>query len=418
VAGEDEEVPGIRAEAVGRFFAERVPGAAPPLRFERIAGGRSNLTYLVRASEGERKPAEPTRREPEANEGERKRAEPARREPEANEGERKRAEPARREPEANEGERKRAEPARSEPKANEGERWVLRRPPLGHVLPTAHDMVREFTVLSALAATEVPAPRPLALCEDPEVTGAPFYVMTYAPGVVLHEELPAGFAESEPERRRISLALVDTLVRLHAVDYEAVGLGGFGRPEGFLARQLRRWSQQWERSRTRALPAVDEVLRRLASAIPGSPAPTIVHGDYRLGNLALDPRDPGRVVAIFDWEMATLGDPLTDLAYTLIFWGQVGDPPPRPGLARRQALTAKPGFLSRDELVAEYARRSGRDVSALGFYSALAHVKLAVISEGIHARHLQGKTVGEGFEFAGPQAEELAERALRFARKL
>ncbi|MCZ6782935.1 MAG: phosphotransferase family protein [Proteobacteria bacterium] len=345
------DVPGIRREAVARFFSEHVPGGDVPLRFERIPGGRSNLTYVVRAADG-------------------------------------------------------------------GREWVLRRPPLGHVLPTAHDMVREYTVLAALANTEVPAPRSIALCEDTSVNDAPFYVMTYTPGVVLHESLPPGYAEKEEDRRRMSLALVDTLVALHAVDYEAVGLGEFGHPAGFLERQVRRWSQQWERSKTRELPAIEAVIEKLRGAIPESPAPTIVHGDYRLGNIALDPDDPGRLVAIFDWEMATLGDPLTDLGYTLIFWGELNDRGARDGIEQRQALTAAPGFLTRSELIAEYGRRSGRDVSTMDFYRALAHYKLSVISEGIHARYLQGKTVGEGFDTAGRQAEELAERALLFAERL
>ncbi len=205
--------------------------------------------------------------------------------------------------------------------------FVLRRPPLGHVLPTAHDMAREYRVLAGLADTDVPVARPFALCEDLEVNGAPFYVMEYRPGVVVERELPPGYADTHEQRRRISLAMIDTLVRLHAVDVERVGLADFGRPAGYLERQVRRWSQQWERSKTRELPAIDELARRLASSLPASPAPTLVHGDFRLGNLALDPADPGRVVAVFDWEMATLGDPLSDLGYTLIYWGEESDPP-------------------------------------------------------------------------------------------
>jgi aminoglycoside phosphotransferase (APT) family kinase protein len=292
-------------------------------------------------------------------------------------------------------------------------RWVLRRPPLGHVLPTAHDMAREHRVLAALAATDVPAPRPLALCEDAGVIGAPFYVMEHRPGVVLEERLPPGFAERPEERRRLSLALVDTLVRLHAVDFRALGLADFGRPEGYLARQVRRWGEQWQRSKTRELREIDELAVRLAATLPASPAPTLVHGDYRLGNVALDPADPGRIVAIFDWEMATLGDPLADLGYTLIWWGEAGDAPAE--MSRGGALTAQPGFCTRAELVEAYARASGRDVAAVDFYQVLALYKLAIISEGIWARHLQGKTVGEGFEGYGPQTAMLARRALAIA---
>jgi aminoglycoside phosphotransferase (APT) family kinase protein len=293
--------------------------------------------------------------------------------------------------------------------------FVLRRPPLGHVLPTAHDMAREYRVLSALAGTSVPVAHTFALCEDPSVNGAPFYVMAYRPGVVIERELPGGFAETPDERRRLSRALVDTLVCLHAVDVDQVGLSDFGRPEGYLARQVRRWSQQWERSKTRGLPAIDELAQRLSASLPVSPPATLVHGDYRLGNLALDPADPGHVIAIFDWEMATLGDPLADLGYTLIYWGEMSDPPALRPPGSHQAVTARPGFLSRAELVSAYASESGRDVSAIDFYQVLALFKLAIITEGIHARFLMGKTVGEGFGIVGAQVALLAERALEIA---
>jgi aminoglycoside phosphotransferase (APT) family kinase protein len=294
-----------------------------------------------------------------------------------------------------------------------GRRWVLRRPPLGHVLPTAHDMAREHRVMLALADTDVPVPRPLALCEDAALLGAPFYVMEHRPGVVLEEALPPDWAGSPDACRRISLALVDALARLHAVDFRAVGLADFGRPDGYLERQVRRWGQQWERSKTRPLPELDALAARLAAALPASPAPAIVHGDFRLGNLALDPVDSGRVVAIYDWEMATLGDPLADLGYTLIWWAEAGDTEMRRD--RRMALTAAPGFLSRRELSEAYARASGRGVGAVEFYQVLALYKLAIISEGILARHLQGKTVGEGFDGYESQTAALARRALAIA---
>jgi aminoglycoside phosphotransferase (APT) family kinase protein len=293
----------------------------------------------------------------------------------------------------------------------EGRDWVLRRPPLGHVLPTAHDMAREYRVLSALAETDVPTPQTYALCEDESVNGSPFYVMDYREGVVLDDVLPDGFATTHAERRGISLALVDTLVALHAIDFESVGLGGFGRPDGYLERQVRRWSQQWERSKTDELPAIDELIRRLRAALPVSPPPTIVHGDYRLGNMALDPMHPERVVAIFDWEMATLGDPLADLGYTLIYWAEVDDPG-EPGMA---SPTTLPGFASRAELVEAYANRSGRDTTGVDFYRVLALYKLAVISEGIYARYLQGKTLGKGFEGMTRRSGAIAERAIRIA---
>ncbi len=299
-----------------------------------------------------------------------------------------------------------------------GNDWVMRRPPLGHVLPTAHDMAREFRVLSALRETPVPVPRTIALCSDLEVNEAPFYVMEYCPGVILHEDLPAGFAESESERAAIASSLVDALVELHGVDFEAVGLADFGRPVGFLARQVKRWSQQWERSKTRELPAIDALIDHLHRKLPESPPPTIVHGDYRLGNMALDPEQPGRIAAIFDWEMATLGDPLADLGYTLMYWVDEGDRVNPVLSGAGTPITVRPGFPDRADLVSAYAQRSGRDVSNIAFYEAFAFYKLAVIAEGIYARFLKGKTVGAGMDDGGSTAEILIERGLELAEKL
>jgi aminoglycoside phosphotransferase (APT) family kinase protein len=292
--------------------------------------------------------------------------------------------------------------------------WVLRRPPLGHVLPTAHDMAREFKVLYGLSDTDVPVPRAIALCEDPSVNGAPFYVMEYREGVIIAESLPAGYAETEQARRDIGLGMIRTLARLHAVDYNAVGLGDFGRPEGYLERQVRRWNEQWGRSKTREMPEVDEVIRRLRNAIPESPAPTIVHGDYRLGNMMMAYNEPGRVVAILDWEMATLGDPLSDVGYTLMYWTEEGDDP---NAAAGSLATAVPGFATRAELVEEYERITGRDLSHIDFYQVLASYKLSIIVEGIHARYLAGETVGEGFEGMGERATLLMRNALKIAEK-
>ena len=290
--------------------------------------------------------------------------------------------------------------------------WALRRPPLGHVVATAHDMVREHRVLAALADTDVPSPRPVALCGDPSVNDAPFYVMEFCDGVVLHGDAPEGYLSGSEDGRRISQALVDTLAALHAVDPASVGLADFGRPQGYLERQVKRWAKQWAANCTDPLPIVDALLERLGAALPEESGHAIVHGDYRLGNMALDPHDPGRIVALFDWEMATLGDPLADLGYTLIYWLEAGEDTEsaQMGVGR---VTTDPGFFTRDEIVSAYAKASGRDVSAIAFYQVLALTKLAVIAEGIFKRFQLGKTVGQGFDQRA--TEWIARRALAIA---
>jgi aminoglycoside phosphotransferase (APT) family kinase protein len=284
--------------------------------------------------------------------------------------------------------------------------WVLRRPPLGHVLPTAHDMKREYTVLAALRDTDVPVPRTLAFCADESVNDAPFYVMEKVDGDILRT--PAEMAALSPDdARRCSEELIDVMVAIHAVDYRAAGLAEFGHPDGYVERQVRRWGEQWERSKGREIPAIEELARRLRAALPESPPPTIVHGDYRLDNTMLAPGDAGRIVAVLDWEMATLGDPLTDMGLFLVYWGR-----DQSNLAGSSAVNTEAGFLSRDQVVARYADRSGRDVSQLDFYEMLAAYKLAIILAGIEARYRMGKTVGEGFDHIGNMVESIANAAL------
>jgi aminoglycoside phosphotransferase (APT) family kinase protein len=284
---------------------------------------------------------------------------------------------------------------------------VLRRPPLGHVLPTAHDMAREHTVLAALASTDVPVPRTLAFCRDDAVNDAPFYVMEKVDGVILRT--PAELARlSADDARRCSEGLIDVLVAIHAVDYRAVGLGEFGHPDGYVERQVRRWGEQWERSKANDIPAIDELARRLRAALPESPSPTIVHGDYRLDNTMLAADDVGKIIAVLDWEMATLGDPLSDLGLFLVYWGR--DQSNLAGVD--PSMGPATGFLSREEVAERYANASGRDVSQLDFYEMLASYKLAIILAGIHARYLMGKTVGEGFEHIGVMVEAIANSAL------
>lgn len=273
------------------------------------------------------------------------------------------------------------------------DRWVVRRPPLGHVLATAHDMKREHRVISALHPTSVPVPEPVLLCEDESVVGAPFYVMEYVPGTPYRtaDELAA----LGPERTRATVfGLVDTLVELHAVDPAAVGLDNFGRPDGFLDRQLRRWGKQLAASRSRDLAGIDELHAGLGRALPRSPAPAVVHGDYRLDNVLVGPDD--RIRAVLDWEMSTLGDPLTDLGLLAMYSREL------PALDVPISTTAgAPGHPSVDEIVARYAQRSGRDVSDVSWYTAFAWFKLAVILEGIHYRYTLGQTVGAGFDRIG-----------------
>lgn len=290
--------------------------------------------------------------------------------------------------------------------------WVLRRPPLGHVLPTAHDMGREYRVLSALSATDVPVPRVFAFCDDESVNDAPFYVMERVNGRILRTAADLAIL-STADAARCSEELVDVLVRIHAVDYDSIGLGDFGRPAGYLERQVRRWGEQWERSKTRPLPAIEELARRLRAALPESPAPTIVHGDYRLDNTMLSPDDPGLVVAVLDWEMATLGDPLSDLGLFLLYYGRSD----AQVVATGATIDPHAGFLTRDAVVALYAERSGRPVDALDFYETLASYKLAIIVEGIHARFLMGKTLGEGFDQMGMLVERLSESALELCNR-
>ena len=267
---------------------------------------------------------------------------------------------------------------------------VLRRPPLGHVLATAHDMAREYRVMTALGPTQVPVPRTYGLCTDPEVLGAPFYVMELVPGTTLRGD--ADLAPlSAPTAARVTDAVADTLAALHSVDPHAVGLAGFGRPEGFMGRQIRRWRGQWDGSRTREVPGADELNDRLAATCPASARATLVHGDYKLDNLLLDGADPARVRAVLDWEMSTIGDPLADLGMLCMYWdGFAGidrSPVPTPGVL--------PGWPGRDALVERYARTSPVPLDGLGWYTAFAFYKIAAILEGIHCRTQQGLTVGE-----------------------
>jgi aminoglycoside phosphotransferase (APT) family kinase protein len=322
------ELPGLDLPALRRYLDQAVPGfACGELSGAVIAGGRSNLTYLV----------------------------------------------------------------------TDGiDRWVVRRPPLGHVLATAHDMGREYRVLTALYPTGYPVPETITLATDPEIIGAPFYVMRFVDGAV-HREAASLRSIGAHAVQLLIFDLVDRLADLHAVDPEAVGLSDFGRPDGYNERQVRRWKKQLDLSRSRAVPGLDELYERLAAAPPPVRQGPIVHGDFRIDNtIAVG----SRVVGVLDWEMSTLGDPLSDLALLLLYT-----------MDRTLSVPGHPGL---DEMINRYASRSGRDVSDLRWYRAMAAFKLAVISEGIYYRFTQGMTVGDGFDRVGERVEPLAAQGHAF----
>lgn len=286
--------------------------------------------------------------------------------------------------------------------------WVLRRPPLGHVLDTAHDMRREFTVMRALAGSPVPVPGMVSLCIDTEVLGAPFYLMEHVPGAVLRD--PALLDDLGPDRLRgLVMETVDVLASLHAVDSAAVGLADFGRPQGFNERQVRRWRRQLDDSRSREVPGIDELHRRLAGDIPPGRDATVLHGDFRLDNVLVDRDTDGcRVRVVLDWEMSTLGDPLADVALMLLY----AERPVLSDSGPPRSPVSVAGHPTVEEMVDRYAARSGRDLSDLCWYRAFAAFKLAVILEGVHYRHLNGQTVGPGFDHVGAQVQPLVERGL------
>jgi len=349
----DAGVPGVEDVAgLARWLAENdLPGGGEDLAVELITGGRSNLTYRVESQVP-------------------------------------------------------------------GTRLVLRRPPLGHVLPTAHDMTREYRVLSALHGTAVPVPRPVALCQDTAVIGAPFYLMEWVDGVVFRTSEDAKILTAA-QACLVSERFADMLATIHGLDVAAVGLDGFGRPAGYLARQLSRWQRQWELSVTREVPGYAELVTRLAAGLPAEDGPgepaagaggTLVHGDFRVDNMLIEPARQPRIAAVVDWEMSTLGDPLADLGLSLVYWTEAGEQDLLPPTAGATVTTA-PGFLTRQQVAARYASLTGRDLSRLDYYMAFGCFKLAVVLEGIHARFLQHKTVGEGFEREGEAVPTLIERA-------
>ncbi len=287
---------------------------------------------------------------------------------------------------------------------------VLRRPPRGPLPPSAHDVLREARLLRALAATRARVPQVLATGDDEGVIGAPFYVMEHVAGTVVSDAVPPAL-DTPRERRRMCEELVDALVEVHDVDWRACGLADFSRdPGGYLERQLRRFAGLWAVLKTREIPAVEEVGAWLGEHLPRSGAPTVVHGDYRLGNTMMAASAPARLVAIFDWEMATVGDPLADLGYLCAMWVQHDDPP-LPSLFEFGGVTRREGFLTREELVARYEERSGRAMTDIRWYRALALWKAAVFMEGNYRRAISGTTDDPWLKGFGDGVVELAERA-------
>jgi aminoglycoside phosphotransferase (APT) family kinase protein len=341
-----DEVEGIDADPVGKWFSDNIDGTEPPLRFELIAGGRSNLTYRVTD--------------------------------------------------------------------RVGRQFALRRPPRSHVLPTAHDMAREYRVISALGATAVPVPVTFGLCEDESVNGQPFYVMEFVEGHIVRDAETAERDLDVAARRRAGESIADTLAALHAVDVDGVGLGDFAKRDGYIERQLRRWYEQFRNSAVEGVDTttiISAVHDRLAADVPPQMGTAIVHGDYRLDNTVLGP--DGTVRAVLDWEICTLGDPLADLGLLMVYWTEAGDEAALLGVTP----TTVPGFPGRAEIRQRYQDASGRDLGRLDFYVAFGYWKLACILQGVYARYVGGAAAGdrtsvEGFGTSIVRLAEMAQRTL------
>ncbi len=293
--------------------------------------------------------------------------------------------------------------------------FVLRRPPRPPLPPSAHDVLREARLLQALDGADVRTPSVLLACDDESVLGVPFYVMPFIEGVVITNEIPVAELDTPAERRRIGFELIDALAEIHAVDWRACGLEGFGKPTGYLERQIRRFSGLWEHNKTRELPVVGEVTDWLSEHLPESPPATIVHGDYRLGNTMISSETPASLIALFDWELATIGDPLADLGYLTATYAQPGDPDNT--LFKLSSVTKREGFPTREELIERYEQVSGRSMSDLRWYQALALWKSAVFLEGSFKRFKQGTTDDEWFAMLEQGVPEIAEAAREITRQ-
>jgi len=284
--------------------------------------------------------------------------------------------------------------------------YVLRRGPLGPVAPKAHDMAREYMVLKAVHPYFDAAPEVFHLCEDISIIGAVFFIMERRHGIVVRDRIPVELAAFPDYPVRVSSGFVDCLVQLHAVDIERHGLVSLGKPAGFLERQVRGWFERWNRAKTEEIPLMERLIQWLTDHLPASPAPTLVHNDFKLDNLMLDAKDPGRVAAVLDWEMATVGDPLVDLGLILCYWSQPSDPG-----GAKASLTSEHGWFKREELIARYAEQTGRDVSLINYYEVFALFKLAVVLQQIYFRFHRGQTQDERFRHFDKRVQHLIQQA-------
>jgi aminoglycoside phosphotransferase (APT) family kinase protein len=298
--------------------------------------------------------------------------------------------------------------------------WVMRRPPFGPLPVGGHDMGREYRVLSRLWKVFKPAPRGMLYCEDTSIIGAPFFIMERRKGILIRMRvpLPPELPQDPATFKRVSEGFIDTLADLHAVDYQAIGLGDLGKPAGFVERQIKGWMARWEKAKTREVPLMNQLGAWFLEHLPHSQAPALIHNDFFLHNVMLGLDDPGKVVGVFDWEMSTIGDPLIDLGVTLGYWRDRTDPPDLLDLSQGHVHTIAPGFLTRDEMAERYARRTGRDLSEIAFYRAWAHWKNATVVEQIYARYVRGQTSDPRFANMGNQAPALAYAAAMVASQL
>jgi aminoglycoside phosphotransferase (APT) family kinase protein len=297
--------------------------------------------------------------------------------------------------------------------------FVLRRPPMGPVAPTAHDMPREFKLLSVINPHYPFAPKPVLLCEDASIIGVPFYLMERRRGLIVRFKVPEEIGENLALRRRLSESVVDTLVALHAVDIQSSGIVQIGKPAGFVTRQVRGWADRWQRSKTNELAEMDQVISWLVDRIPAESdaIATIVHNDFKLDNIMLDPDNPTRVVAVLDWEMCTVGDPLVDVGLFLSYWTMKGTDGGSDQNRSLRAVTNGPGWMTREEIIKQYEARTGRDLSRIVFYETFARFKVAVVIQQIYFRYVRGQTHDERFRNLDSLVRELSREALELAEQ-